>query len=382
MRLTALRPALQSELNRRFNQVFTPDIPIKLERDFAASYDRANLSNACVALDGRKLAAHAVAKPVDLRMHGCALKWASYGNVMTLDAYRGKGIASRINARLWAKMKREGVDGIFISGGRGLYTRVGATPSGDYFRHWVKPSQLSKLAGLGKLELRLCAPKDLPALLQLQNAETVGFRRHERDFRGPLKDGVAFLGPARAWLFSSGGGPLAYVVLGPSWNERKLRRWRYANIVDYAGDRAALLAGLGLLLKRGRRKGAELLVAASDASLRFLLEGCGSKGKWRDSHGTHLLLHPARLIRRLVPWFEARLGADAARLRFSTSGKGFQFRLGSSSHKLKDLQALTRLLMGQKPSAWKASLPKSGALRRALENIFPLPFPIIGLNWN
>src|SRR5688572_18457411 len=106
IRVRPMTPAMLPEMNRLYNAVFAEYFfrPMRLERDFAASYVASNQANALVALHGRNVVAHAVAKPAGLRMEGAALRWAALGNVMTAPEYRGRGIATRMNARLWAKL--------------------------------------------------------------------------------------------------------------------------------------------------------------------------------------------------------------------------------------------------------------------------------------
>ncbi len=369
--LKALKPSQFAELDRGFNLVFKEYLPrfIHLNRDFAPSYVPENLSNTCVALDGKKVAAHASGKTYGVRCGAANFVWASYGNVMTLPEYRGQGIATRINARLWGKMKREGVDGVYISGGRGLYTRVGATPSGAYVDHLIR-----RKAPVKDLRIRRCGPSDLNLLLSLQDAEKNAFTRKEKDFRSVLSDGVMYLNQASAWLISSKSGPLAWAVLGPAGKKKNKKRPFTASLHDYAGSRAALIAGLDLLMKRLGYKETEMQVAGGDKEFLWMLEQRGSKGHFHGVDGTHLILDPLRLMKRLRPLF-----SEAPRLQ--RKGQGFEFSLGSARYGVKDLPALTRLILGEDPKTRDRKLPKKGKLATELRRAFPLTFPVIGLNW-
>lgn len=358
-KLSDLKTRQLPELSRGFNQVFKQYLPwtIRLEHHFAPSYVPENRAYTCVAMDGKKIAAHASGKAYGVRVGDARITWSSFGNVMTLPEYRGKGLASRINARLWGRMKKDGVDGVYISGGRGLYTRAGAAFSGRYFSFVLKASQI-KAASQG-LRLKKCGPSNLASLLRLQRSKNVGFERSERDFRTTLSHGIAYLCKCQAWLLLSSGKPLAWLALNPA---------KRAKLIDYAGPRSAVLAGLKLASRKLGFKEVELSVAGWDEEFLRL---AGGKGKFSLVDGTHLILDPQRLFKRLRPYFEQQLGKEAARsLAFKQKGKGFEVKLGSKRASLKDLPALTKFIFGNKA---KVSGP--------FQAIFPLPFPIIGLNW-
>jgi hypothetical protein len=358
-KLSPLKTSQLPELSRGFNQVFKQYLPwtIRLEHHFAPSYVPENRAFTCVALDGKKIAAHASGKAYGVRVGDARITWSSYGNVMTLPEYRGKGLASRINARLWSRMKKDGVDGVYISGGRGLYTRAGATFSGRNFQFTLKASQLK--AGTQGLSLKKCGPSDLPTLLRLQHSDPVAFERGERDFRTTLSHGIAYLGKCQAWLLLSSGKPLAWLALNPA---------KRAKLTDYAGPRSAVLAGLRLASKKLSFKEVELSVAGHDEEFLRLL---GGKGKFALVEGTHLILDPQRLFKRLKPYFEQQLGKEGAKgLAFKMKGKGFEVKLGSKRTALKDLPALTKFVFGNKAN-----------VAGPFKSVFPIPFPIIGLNW-
>ena len=376
-----MKPAMLPEMNRLFNAIFSDYFfrSMKLERDFAASYVPANHANALVALHGNKVVAHAVAKPADLKMEGAVLRWASFGNVMTLPDYRGRGIATRLNSMLWSKLKAEGVDGIYISGDRGLYTRAGATPCGAYVDFWGVEARISSSG----LKVRRCTMADLPELLKLQAAEKTGFVRSQADFQSVLKDGVAFLSLASAWLISDRQGPLAWAVLRPSWAERKEKRPRQGAIVDYAGSRAVLVAGLDHCARKLGYRSLNFTVAAADRELRWILEQRGVKGHFQTDRGTQLILDPVRLLHRLRPYFAGRIGTKTATaLRFRRNGEGFEFSFGSSRVPLQNTNELAVLLLGDEPRRWRTLLTARSRLADLLREVFPLPFPILGLNWN
>ncbi|MEK7765072.1 MAG: hypothetical protein AAB368_02430, partial [bacterium] len=260
--------------------------------------------------------------------------------------YRGMGIAARRNGRAGGRLTAAGVDGGYISGRRGLYRRMGAVPCGDYEWYVVRPGDVA--AGSTTLTVRSCGPNDAETLARLHRPDRTCFLRDAFDYRGSLTTGRSNLRPARVWLVTESETPVAYVIAAPEWSKARRPRGP-GDVVDYAGARGAVVRALPEIMRREGWKAIGITVAGGDAELRGLLRGAGLRGKPTDVHGTQLLLNPARLVRRLKPYFERRLGKDAARrLRFP-----------------QDRSKLTRLLLGP--------TPRTAAL--------PLPFPPLGLNW-
>lgn len=337
-------------MNRMYNRVFGEWLlkPADLIREEPDIYGPANLRHCWGAFDGKRLVAHVAARRATVAMEGATLLWASYGNVMTDPAYRGKGIATKLNRMAWGRLREEGVDGVYISGGRGLYRRMGAVPCGDYEWFRLKYARVAAFP-LGALRLRRCGPADAETLARLHRPDRACFLRNAAEFHGSLATGRTNLRPARVWLVTESETPVAYVVASPLWAKTGPERGP-GDVVDYAGARAAVVRSLPEIMRREGWRGIGITVATGDKELRGLLRGAGLRGRPTDVKGTQLLLNPTRLVRRLRPYFEKRLGVAAARwLKFP----------------LHDRRRMTRLLLG--PTKRTAALP--------------IPFPPLGLNW-
>lgn len=216
-------------------------------------------------------------------------------------------------------------------------------------------------------------------LVRLHARERAGFLRTEEDFGPLLAYGIANHRRAAAWLIMERGTPVAYVVVGLYGAGRNLK----GSVIDYAGSRAALMSGLPVLVRQAGLRTLEISAGGWDGELLWMLRSLGRAGTWSGVPGTHLILNPPRLVRRLFPYIARRVGIAAARrLRFRASPRGaFEFAYGSRRHRCPDLPSLTRLLLGDRPDRWEKGLPRRGDLRDTLKGIFPLPFPVIGLNW-
>lgn len=381
-RPVTVRPLRRADVRKAsalFNKVFGENLYgyVRLDRDEPAVYGPANRRLCYGAFAGRKLVAHAAARPFRVELGGSGLAWASYGNVCTDPGWRGRGIATRINRAVWGALKRGGTDGVFISGGRGLYTRMGAAESGVYVESVLKPRPLAAI--------RRCLPgvtaararrSDIGTLIALDAAQPVHCRRAADTYGPLLRDGVAYHARgAAAWIFALDGEPRAYAGVHGG------RRGGW--VFDYGGSRTVLLAGLAVVSKRLRLRSLSLQAARWDGELQRLLRSAGAGPlSWAPVGGTHLLLDPVRMMRRLRGHFAARLGVKAAAaLTLVPAGGGYVFGYRGARHRVPGAHALTRLVMGTKPGRWERELPGRGPLRRVLEEAFPVPFPIVGLNW-
>jgi len=381
IRIRWIRPTELGKVSRQFNRIFgfKPTYLVNLLRDEPNVYGPSNTRYSLAGFDGAKVVAHAAGRVGVVNIHGLSLPWSSYGNVFTDPAYRNRGIASRINRTIWGRLKSDGIEGVFISGGRGLYTRMGATVSGEYWNFSYSPLRWRALRAVRPVTVRQCTVQDAPLLVSLHAREAVGYLRAPQDFLPLLKHRKANHGPARTWVMMHGSVPLAYAVVGLHGRGARRR----GAVIDYAGSRMALTAGLAQIAQRRNFRSLALPAAGWDRELLWMMRSMGRRGRWSPVGGTHLILNPARLVRRIQPYIASRIGASAAaRLRFRPrSGGRYEFALGAQRHRYSSLAALTVLIMGGRPGQSSQWLPRSGTLRQALQRIFPLPFPIVGLNW-
>lgn len=360
------------QTERLYNAIFGEHVGrrVSLVREEPFIYSEANARYCLGVFDGKRLVSHAVGRPARVVIEGAEFRWASYGNVMTDPGYRGRGIASRVNATIWGRMRRDGVDGVYISGGRGLYVRMGAVACGDY-RGFAVP--LARLRfGRGESGVRIARPADRAALVRLHNREPVALRKKPVDFAPLLRTGYACFRRAAAWLVLDRGRPVAYAVVD-----------RAGSVVDYAGPRPALVGAFGRMLARTRARRLGITVRRGDTEMLRRLRGLGGK-EWHEGvHGTQLLLDPVRWFGRLKPYLAGRIGAvRAGRLRLGrAAGGGYEFACDRERFEVPDVPSLARLLFGEEPRRWARRLPRRGELRVTLEEALPVPFPAIGLNW-
>lgn len=368
-------PEIELHYNRIFSDYLQRHIPLKLAEP--GVYGKSNRRLCYAAFDGRKIVAHAAARPCSLNIGGARIKWASFGNVFTLLTYRERGIATLINKTIWGKLRKMCVDGVFISGGRSLYTRMGATSCGNYRGFTCRESRMSaRLLPKHGLSVRIAKPSDAPALAEFHRHERAGFLRTREDFTPILKERLGNLRAAAAWLICHWRIPIAYAAVA-QWPRR------HGELIDYAGARSALALALPHIMRQMRLKNIDVTIPAWDTECLELARGLSQTESWKSVDGTQLLLHPPRLVRRLRPYFEACLGRRAAaRLKLVRHpAGGYVWKFGSKRMRPMDIHALTRFMLGDIPENWNDLLPREPTFRALMRGVFPIPFPVIGLSW-
>lgn len=368
-------PEIELHYNRIFSDYLQRHIP--LLRAESVVYGKFNRRLCYAAFDGQKIVAHAAARLCPLNIAGARIKWASFGNVFTLLTYRECGIATMINTIIWKKLRKMGVDGVFISGGRGLYTRQGATSCGNYRGFTCHGHRMSaRLLPKHGLSIRLAGPADASTLVDFHRHERAGFLRTRQDFAPILKERLGNLRDAAAWLICHWRVPVAYAAIS-QWPQR------HGELIDYAGARSAVALALPQMMRQMRLKRIDVTIPAWDTECLELARGLSQAESWKSVDGTQLLLHPLRLVRRLRPYFEACLGRRAAsrlKLAHHPAG-GFVWSFGSKRLRHPDIHALTRFMLGDIPERWTGLLPRDPTFRAVMRGIFPVPFPVIGLSW-
>lgn len=361
------------------NAAFRAGGPGDMLEEYAYVYAASNLRHCFAAFAGSHAIAHVAARAGRVRSGASRVGWASYGNVCTRSEWRGRGIAGRLQSALWRRLRADGVDGLYISGGRSLYTRAGAVECGDY-RTLIVPRGPGAGFPAG-LAVRVGGAEDAPALARLQDREPSAWVRSAGEIAAVLATGRTHDVPATVWLVTERGVPVAYAVVGPPWRGR-IAPGERGVVLDYAGARSALIPGLREIVLRLELSELRLSVPAWDQDLCASLGPRTDEGEWEGVPGTMVLLDPLRFWRRLAPDRRVRLGRSRAGVPgLRPAGRGFEFRLGRTRHRVQDVPALTRLLLGDAPEQWRALLPAPGPLHDALAAVLPVRFPLIGLNY-
>ena len=321
-----------------------------------------------IARDGR-LVSHIRLVYNFLSIYGCRVKIASIGGVCTHPDYRNHGLASLLLEHCAVVAREAGASLLLISGRRGLYRRAMAVDAVPIFRTRI---------GRGSIETRNGAPRARPgrpedwaACARLYQAEPVRFVRVAEVFARALGGH----GHRMPWVIESRGDVVAYVVLARDWGHPPESRERWVS--EYAGVRGALVAGIPSLLEAANVDEIEFRAPQCDRELDYLLGNAGLRlGEGTLWEHTIRLLDLPLLMRRLRPYTVARLPREAARaLAFEQTAEQCMFTRGEDALGL-DIGKATALVLGG-PEA-----PRVGAeLGESLNALFPIPFPLPGMNY-
>src|SRR5581483_7666368 len=117
----ALKPNEWTQLDALVSAVFRP----QMFHDYPQLFNERNRHNLRIVAEDGKVVTHVgmIERPASLA--GCRIDVACIGAVATYPDYRGKGFASQAFQDCCDKAAADGIDIMLISGGRGLYTRVG-----------------------------------------------------------------------------------------------------------------------------------------------------------------------------------------------------------------------------------------------------------------
>jgi len=328
-----------------------------------------------------------------VELYGSRLRIGSIGGVSTHPDYREQGLAGRLLAHSAHVFAEEGARLMLISGGRGLYTRLGNVPAMRLAGYTLKaaphPSPLTPgviIRSLDTADLQTCA--------RLYHSEPVRFVRRPEEFNGALHYN-------RGWLIEQDDAPRAYLLLFTPWEYMDGPEQGVREVTEYAGSRLALVEGMRQALSgvnplQPPIHELRLSVPWQDVDFLQLLDGFSQPLGMVNLHWhTMRLVNFPGLRHDLAGYIQARLPKELRRgLRFEQSGplqadpqlgptsdgrmaitwegsrKGVE-RLELSSAEM------TALVMGS-----CSPLPAlRGALGEIVPALFPLPSFLPGINY-
>lgn len=290
-----IRPAEIPAVDRLLSQVFTEHSAKvgSMVREFAYDYTPANLRHALSAFVGGRMVAHAVSRRGTLLVRGTRIGWASYGNVATHPDFRGQGIAGAVGQMMFGKLRAAGVDLVYISGTRSLYTRAGAAECGSFRTYTISAGRIPA-AGQG-LSVRRGGVGDAKAVAEFLSGDPVRFEDDAETVRSVLRTGWVQCQRPSLWLVTFAGRPVGFVLTAPKSG------WSSSRVVIYGGLRLAVAATLPEIVRRAGARRLPITVPAWDTELTSLMTATRGKGTpaGLQGPGTLLLLDPPRLCRRL-----------------------------------------------------------------------------------
>ena len=123
----ALKPDEWDQLNAVVSAVFRP----QMFHDYPQLFNEANRANLRVVAEDGQVVCHVGMTERPATLAGCRIDVCCIGAVATYPEYRGRGFASLAFQDSCEKAAAAGIDILLISGGRGMYTRVGCRQVGN-----------------------------------------------------------------------------------------------------------------------------------------------------------------------------------------------------------------------------------------------------------
>ena len=284
------------EVVRLSNSVFYPDGRIRMERVLPALFAESNVGAIRVIRDAGRLVAMAGMVISDLRLREVTVRAACIGSVCTTADYRGRGLAGLLMEDVFSHAASRGALVALISGGRGLYRRMGCIDAGLFTVIELVPTHQERASAI---TVRPWSEQDLPVLWELHEKEPVRFVRSRADMDRLVGARATFCRPVRTWIAETRGRPAAYLcVSGPDD-----RTGPGVTLVrEIAGDRTVVLAAAAAIQEAESAERMQIEVPASDA-LASLAARKGHSCRPAGMHGTLKVIDITAFRAALAPLF-------------------------------------------------------------------------------
>lgn len=379
------------------NTVFRSDGAGRMEEQYPLLFASENFDQLFVMVDDGVVVSHVGALTRDISVLGCRMSTMSIGAVATYESHRGRGLATQLMEEAVRKAVEQDAVLMPISGGRGLYTRLGANRIGQYAIYTIPrdtlpagdgatpgddvPAGEGPAAGktaVGETDIRRAAPEDLHEMSRLYAEEPSRYVRSTADLRMAVDAAWICDRDGETVVIREEGRIVAYAGIQKRRPNREDEASR-ARLAEIAGSRSALVHALPHLYDRYGVDYLEIVTTASDNELASLLRPHGVTALPQGFTGTVLVLQPERLLQVFEEYIADVLGPGT--LAWDVSGATVTCRCGGQAHPIAtgDLGALVFGVVPPDPDPL-GTVP-SGPIRTALERVFPLQLPWYGFNF-
>lgn len=366
------RPDELPNLVELADRVFRANRAGSMGSQYPLVFDAANAENLRVARAGTQMVAHVGLCIRDAHILGARLRVASVGAVATDPEHRGNGLASRLMADARQHSRERGASLMLISGGRGLYHRLGYVQVGAYRSYTITAGAVRQ-----GLQLDLFHPGDLPELVALYQAEAVRFFRPAADWNRMLAAGMLMNQPAELLTIRSGGTLLAYAgVQRPA--PGKSAEGAPVCIREFAGSRSALAAALPGIASQYGAAAVEIVAGAGDAGWQTQAHWHRWEATSTAFPGTLGIIDAAEFCRSIRPLLAERVGT---RLSLEADGEGAVLSVEGESIRLATQGELTAMAFGGETAEARAVPPLPPHVEAVVRQAFPLPLPWYGFNY-
>ncbi len=356
------------------NTVFRSDGAGRMEEQYPLLFAPGNYDDLFVMVDEGVVVSHVGALTRDISVLGCRMSTMSIGAVATYASHRGQGLATRLmEAAIRKAVERDAVL-MPISGGRGLYTRLGAKRIGRYALYTVPRDVLTA----SETDIRRAEVTDLSEMTRLYAEEPSRYVRSAADLGTAVDAGWICDRDGETVVVREGGRLVAYAGVQKRRPDREDEA-RRARLAEIAGSRSALLRALPDLYDRYGVDAIEIVTGATDRELASLLRPHDVTAAPQGFTGTVLVLQPEMLLQVFDGYIGDVLGPGT--LTWEISRESVVFRIGGQEHAVSasDLGALVFGVVEPDEDPLQTIPP--GPLRAALERVLPLQLPWYGFNF-
>jgi hypothetical protein len=269
------------------------------------------------------------------------------------------------------------VDFIYISGSRSMYYRAGANHIGGISR-FLLTSDVAKLVDTENIDIRQATLADVETLCSLSETEQIWLAHDRMDYELIIQNGHCSGGQCIFNIIESESTPVGYVAVRNVI--RKEGKWSQ-RVIEFAGDRGAILSALVALAHRSGVNGHLIIETHREEELAARLRSMGIDCKTGRMGGTAKVINFTHTMEKLRPYFGQRLGSSFAQSlefaagneRYIASGEGGALEIDGEVNML-------RTLLGAPPGEKPENVRATGLMRNALEVCLPIPLPALPLN--
>jgi predicted N-acetyltransferase YhbS len=358
---------------RLANEVFYPTGPIDMGKTFPALFREGNLQHVRIMLEAGEPVSHVGYTVNDLCIDGAVLRAACIGAVCTRESARGKNCAARIMDDVTARALQEGVSLFMVSGGRGLYRRMGCVDAGLYQVYQVEARQACPPAI--PCETTEWTEDDLPDLMRLHQAERVRFIRDAGAMRTLLEANMLCCRPSHTYVVRVDGKPCAYACCG---GPDDITGAGVARVEEIGGSRQAVLAAAPAMLEKLGAQALRIGLPDGDREWEFLARARALQAKPNGFSGTVKIIDRHGFFKAIEGYVSERLTPAESRDLRIECGPTVTFRLGSERLAITEDGDLAALVFG---SIERAVPSAGGRLGGILGRLFPMPLPNYGLSY-
>ena len=375
-----LEPQEFDSLCTLVNTVFRGDGMGRMEEQYPLLFAPENYDHLLVMVDDGVVVSHVGALTRDISVLGCRMSTMSIGAVATYESHRGRGLATRLMEAAVRKAVEQDAVLMPISGGRGLYTRLGAKRIGQYALYTVPRDTLP--AGddpvVGETDIRRAEAEDLHEMTRLYAEEPSRYVRSTADLRTAVDAEWICDRDGETVVVREKGRVVAYAGVQKRRPDREDEA-RRARLAEIAGSRSALLRALPALYDRYGVDYIEIVTGASDHELASLLRPHGVTAAPQGFTGTVLVLQPEKLLQVFEDYIADVLGRSV--LKWDATADSVIFRCGGKDHAVATSDLGVLVFGVVPPDEDPIETIQPGLLRTALESVFPVQLPWYGFNF-